>query len=282
MKLFTFSGIEASFTDINEGFGLIEFATSVIDALPPASQPSYDGRADIGHFRSFVNLSALAGDFGNLVTLNGSEVLNREASAFAPKYGRALLDAEAGETGQSVLVLAHSQGTNNLAHTLIWIFNNQPEFFDRDVRCAIFDPKVGANYVETIFSLAQLQRVSFLFFQSENDLLGNQSLLASRFIDQFEHGDHLWMRGLDHSSIRDWKTMNKEQGMLILPDYHEFRRAYRQKKMALLQARGKPGLTINEFNELQKFVKNYSMLKARPSEALLGFLQGSLPAKFKS
>jgi hypothetical protein len=283
MRLFTFSGIAASITDINDGIELVEFASNVASALPADSRPSYDGRADVGHFRSFINYAVLLGDLERLVTLDGSPALNEEADELAPKYGQAILDQTSADPKETIMVLAHSQGTNLCAHTLIYIFNNQPAFFEeRSIRCALFDPKVGANYMETIFGLVQLQGVSFLFFQSENDILGNQAFLLPKFIDEFPHGDHLWVRGLNHSEIRDWSRMNRPQGILTLPKYSDFRRDYRKEKLRLQQERGKPGFSTVEVSALQKFVKEYSMIKAKPSEALLGFLQGDLATKFQS
>jgi hypothetical protein len=283
MRLFTFSGIAGSFTETNEGFGMIEFGAAVANAFPAGAQPNYDGRADIGHFRSFVNYGGLLGDAERAVTLDGSPFLNEEARALAPKYGAQILLATDPDPAETVLILAHSQGTNNCIHTLIWIFNNRPDFFaQRKLRCAFFDPKIGANLLITIFSLQLFREIDFVFFQSEQDILGNQALLAKKFIDEFPHGNHLWVAKLGHSSIHEWATLNKKQRILTLLKYQAFRRAFAKRRIELQRKRDKPTLTTQDLGSLQRFVRQYKMLAAKPAEALTGFLQGELSAKFRS
>jgi len=283
MRLFTFSGIGARFFDVNDGSALRAFALKIIEALPAGFKPAYQGLDDVDHFRSYVNFNVLFADIGGLATLNGSDALNKEAVALSPKYAETMWSATAANLTEDILILCHSQGTNNLTFSLNYLAQHRPEFFSkRTVRCAYFDPKVGANYVRQLFSFDQNEKIKFLFFQSENDILGNQALIMPKFIDQFQHGDHLWVKGLDHSSICEWDSMDASQSLLTLPGYTKFRRDYSKKVIELERKRTKGGLGPNEIMELSAFVSKYPCISAKPTNALLPFLQGSLPKKYQS
>jgi hypothetical protein len=286
MKLFTFSGIGARFFDLNDGSGLRDFAKSVIDELPGSIR--YDGTPDVDHFVSYVNFNTLLSDLGGIVSLSGSPVLNAEALSLAPKYGAAVLEAirVAGADADEILVLAHSQGTNNFAFTWRWLLENHPqEMKNRVVRVAMFDPKVGIGHVQQLMAADKSQRLlKFLFFQSELDLLDNQNLARNhKFIDQLGVGDHLWVRALDHGTIVSWRDMNKPQGMLTLPLYREFcikrHRVMVHADLGLNPVR-RQGTNVGL--ALRGFVRRYPMISANPSAPLLGFLRGNLPARFAS
>lgn len=91
----------------------------------------------------------MLGVIQDLVRLSGSTVLNEEANRLSPQYAAAMCNAVANDPTEDVLVLAHSQGTNNLSWTLLDLAKNNPDFFEnRSVRCTLFDPKVGQNYME--------------------------------------------------------------------------------------------------------------------------------------
>ena len=192
MKLFTFSGVSASLSGVNSGLGLIELANNVADAMPADKRPAYSGTDDVDHFRSYVNFGTMLGVLQDLVRLDGSTALNEEASRLSPQYAAALANAMANDPAEDVVILAHSQGTNNLTWTLLHLARNNAGFFEnRSVRCALFDPKVGRNYMEQIFGAFSPEQLSFLFFQSQNDILGDQGMLIPKFITEFPHGNHI-------------------------------------------------------------------------------------------
>lgn len=287
MKLFTFSGISATLSGTNDGTGIIELAEKTIAALPTTENIRYTGTADADHFRSYVNYGTMLGNIADAVRLGGVTVLNEEASRLSPKYAAALSSAVAADPAEPVLILAHSQGTNNLTWTLLNLAQNEPGFFEsRAVRCALFDPKVGRSYMEQLFALfPDPTQLSFLFFQSENDLLGDQSMFIPKFIDEFPHGNHLWVKDLNHTSIHEWAMLNKPQRWLDLFGFQAYARAWRKKVLALKQETRAGQLGTMQITELHNWANQYAkreMNRDRLSEALLGFLLGNLPAKFKS
>lgn len=284
MKLFTFSGIRADITGFNDGRALVAFVREIIDALPATQKPSYSGTENIDHFRSQVNFGRMMSHWEGIFTLDGSPTLNEEAINLSPTFGETIFQQTLADPSETVLFLSHSQGTNNLTFSLNWLIANRPDFFrNRKIRCAYFDPKVGINPILNLFSFDnKAQAIEFLFFQSECDILGNQSLIIPKFIDQFPHGNHIWVKGLDHSSICDWDFMNLPQKVLTLSKYSNFRRKYTQTKIKLEGERSKGGLGPNQIIKLSKFVSDYPMLTATPADAILGFLQGKLPKKFLS
>ncbi|MGH8046356.1 MAG: hypothetical protein ACREKL_03850 [Chthoniobacterales bacterium] len=287
MRMFTFSGIEPSFFKLNDGSGLRDFANSVKTALAPAAC-KYDGDPKTDHFVSNVNFKTLLSNAEGVVSLSGSPVLNAESAAFAPKYGAMVLDElnAPGADADEILVLAHSQGTSNFSYTWRWLLeNHRDEITSRVTRVAMFDPKVGTAYVDWLMRADNGQNfLEFLFFQSELDPLDNQTLgRETKFIDNYDIGDHLWVRGLDHGSIVSWKAMNKTPGMLTRPKYLKFRAA-RHRVMVHADIATSPSRRqgTNLGLALRGFVSGYSMINDSPSVPLLGFLRGRLPKKFES
>ena len=281
MRLFTFSGIRFSVTGVNDGQELKEFAQDVIAAFP-GGVPDYFGADRVDHFRSYINLLTLLGQADSAVRMDGSEVLNHEAEQFAEPYGIALNTAMAGDPSETAVILAHSQGCNNLVFALKFLFRRFPEFFaERKIRCALFDPKVGASQVEELIVLDRDQSLEFLFFQSENDILGDQSMFVPKFIDEFPHGNHIWVRDANHSSIHEWTTYCSPQSWLSLLDYQKYDRDVDKERIDLRREFGTH--TSNVFlSRLQAFKDAYPMNRDALAEALLEFLQGNLAQKFLS
>ena len=286
MKLFTFSGISSSLGGVNAGLGLIELANKVVAAMPAADKPTYTGTDDVDHFRSYVNFGTMLGNVLDAVRLTGSTVLNEEAARLSPRYAAAMRNAAAAEPTETVLILAHSQGTNNLTWTLLDLARNSPDFFaQRSVRCALFDPKVGKNYMDQIFGAFSKEKLSFLYFQSQNDVLPNQGMFESKFIKEFPFGDHIWVKGLDHGSIRDWDELNKRQYWLNRPGFLKFSDAWNREVLELRQEMRGGQLGPMQFQELDKWVNQYAkekMNRDKLTEALIDFLLGELPGKFES
>jgi len=287
MKLFTFSGISGTLSGTNDGTDIIDLAEKVIAALPTQSPVRYEGVDDVDHFRSYVDYATMLSNIGDAVQLSGVTVLNEEANRLSPNYAVAMSNAVSTDPTEDVLVLAHSQGTNNLTWTLLNLARNDPAFFEqRTVRCALFDPKVGRNYMEQVFALFPDQtQLSFLFFQSENDILGDQSMLIPKFIDEFPHGNHIWVKDLDHTSIHEWAMLNKPEYWLELSGYEDYLRAWRQEVIALKQETRAGQLGTAQITKLHNWSDQYAkdeMNLDKISVALLGFLMGNLPAKFKS
>lgn len=286
MKLFTFSGVSASLSGVNAGLGLIELAKNVAGAMPAKKRPGYSGTDDVDHFRSYVNFGTMLGVLQDLVRLDGSSVLNEEAGRLSPQYAAALANAVADDPAEDVMILAHSQGTNNLTWTLLHLARNNADFFEnRSVRCALFDPKVGRNYMEQILGTFSPQQLSFLFFQSQNDILGDQGMLVPKFIKEFPHGNHIWVKGLDHGSIREWAVLNKPQRWLDLFGFQKFERAWNRKVIELKQEMRGGQMGTVQLLKLEKWVNQYAkdvMPSDKLTEALIGFLMGQLPGKFKS
>jgi hypothetical protein len=272
-----------SLTGVNDGQEIKQFASDIISNWDDGTAPSYDSQDGVGHFRSYINALSLLSDIEDAVQLNGSDALNNEARQFAPQYSEAMYAAMTADPTEDVLVLAHSQGTNNLVFSLRMLFDTHPDFFaERNVRCAMFDPKVGANHVQEIVVMDPDQKIQFLFFQSQNDILGNQAFFVQKFIDQFQHGNHIWVRGQDHQSIHEWKTYSTVQSWLNLEEYIQFRRDCSKELIFLQQDFGKPGLNTVYLGKFQKYVRDYEMNEDQLSAALLGFLEGALPKKFQS
>src|ERR1035437_9429766 len=152
MKLFTFSGFSGTLWGTNDGSGMIEFANKVIGAMTSAKKPAYDGIEGKNHFHSNVNFSTMLGSVESAVSLSGVDALNEEAGQLSPHFAEVMSDALAADPTEDVLVLAHSQGTNNLTWTLLNLARNNPDFFaQRSVRCAMFDPKLGTVYMNELF-----------------------------------------------------------------------------------------------------------------------------------
>jgi len=287
VKLFTFSGISGTISGTNDGSDIIDLAEKVIAALPTPSAVRYEGVDDVDHFRSYIDYATMLANIVDAVQLSGVTVLNDEASRLSPNYAVEMSNAVSTDPTEDVLVLAHSQGTNNLTWTLLNLARNDPAFFaQRNVRCALFDPKVGRNYMEQLFALFPDQtRLSMLFFQSENDLLGDQSMLIPKFIDEFPHGNHIWVKDLDHTSIHEWPMLNKLEYWLNLPGYGDYERAWQQEVIALKQETRASQLGTMQITELHNWSDQYAkddMNRDKISVALLGFLMGNLPAKFRS
>ena len=285
MKLCTFSGVSATLSGVNAGSGMIDLATHVVSAMQDRFEIDYSGTDDVDHFRSFVNYGTMLGQVVDAVRLSGSTVLNDEASRLAPKYAELMSNLGAGDPSEDILVLAHSQGTNNLTWTLLNLARNEPAFFEnRSVRCALFDPKVGRNFMEQLFGLFPPETLAFLFFQSQNDVLGDQGMFIPKFIEEFPHGDHIWVKGLDHGSIREWDMLSKAQHWLNLGGYFEFSRAYGREIIRLRQeTRGHLGTM--QLLELDKWMDEYAEEEMNSdvlTQALTGFLSGKLLKKFKS
>jgi hypothetical protein len=287
MKLFTFSGISGTLSGTNDGSDIIDLAEKVIAALPTPSAVRYEGVDDVDHFRSYIDYETMLSNIGDAVQLSGVTVLNEEANRLSPNYAVAMSNAVSTDPTEDVLILAHSQGTNNLTWTLLNLAKNEPDFFtQRNVRCALFDPKVGSNYMEQVFALFPDQSaLSFLFFQSENDILGDQSMLIPKFIDEFPHGNHIWVKGLDHTSIHEWAMLNKNEYWLDLFGYQDYERAWRQEVIALKQQTRSSQMGTAQVTQLHNWSDQYAkneMNYDKISPALLGFLMGNLPAKYKS
>jgi hypothetical protein len=273
MRLFTFSGIEGSFIGSNEGHGLIQFARDLIQEAS-GQLISYNGLRGQDHFTSDINYSTLLSTVQGAVTLNGSPILNQEAWEKAPAYATAVTQAlSAEDPAEPVIFLGHSQGTNLLTFTLKYMNDMTPGILQaRPVRVALFDPKVGANYIEQLFVYYGSADMRFLFLQSDHDILGNQAIFATKFIDQFPHGNHWWIRGLDHSSIREWNSYTAERSFLTLEKYLQFRRDCRKELIHLQQEFGKPGLNTTFMLKFQDFQKNYPMPKANLRAPLISYL----------
>jgi hypothetical protein len=287
MKLFTFSGISGTFSGTNDGAGIIDLAKSVIDEMPAAEKPSYTGIDGTDHFHSNVNFSSMLTSVESLVSLSGVDGLNKEAAEFSPHFAEIMSNAVSADATEDVLILSHSQGTNNATWTLLNLSQNHPDFFaQRSVRVAMFDPKLGTSYMNQLFGrFADPAQLGFLFFQSENDILGDQGMFIPKFITEFPHGNHIWVKGLDHTSIHEWASLNKPQRWLDLFGFLEYERAWNQKVIALKQETRAGQLGTMQIIRLHNWTDQYAkdeMNKDKLSEALLGFLQGSLPAKFKS
>ncbi|MDZ4816446.1 MAG: hypothetical protein SGI71_09300 [Verrucomicrobiota bacterium] len=283
MRLFTFSGISATLAGLNKGTALIHFANKVLERWPSNHRPIYDPDISAVHFKSYVNFSKIISDLDGLVTFDGSDVLNREAEKVSGGYAQDIADIIAEEDEQMILVLAHSQGCNNFVHTFSKLYEEYPGLMEgRVVRAALFDPKVGSMQVQNMIAHDKEQLMELFFFQSECDLLDNQSILRQKFIDVFPHGNHLWIKDLNHSTICQWDRFALKKKMAVLDEYLLFKRSYRKRMIELQRERTKSGLGPKEIAALASFVNRYPFMNDKPQEALLGFLAGKLPVRFKS
>lgn len=281
MRLFTFSGVRCFVTGVNDGQELKEFAQDVV-ATCSGCAPDYLGADHVDHFRSYINLLTLLGETDCAVRRDGSKVLNNEAEQFAQSYGVALNSSMAGDLSEPVVILAHSQGCNNMAFALKFLFRRFPEFFaERKVFCALFDPKVGASQFEELIVLDKTRSLEFLFFQSENDVLADQAMLFPKFIDEFPHGNHIWVRDANHGSICEWSTYRSQQSWLSLMDYLRYKRDLDKQR---IDFRREFGMHANKvcLSKLQAFKDDYPMNRGTLAESVLGFFQGNLAQKFLS
>jgi len=284
MRAFTFSGINGAFTDINRGEELIELVKDLRAALPAGTPLNHDGIEGQDHFISEINWGTLLSQLGPATLLNGSPVLNAEAQRVAPGAAAALLQSTAGDPTEPVLILAHSQGTNNATFTLRQLLRQSPAFFaQRAVRCLFLDPKVGPNHVQELFVMGANLDFPFLFFQSERDLLSNQGVFGSRFIDQFPFGNHLYVVDLGHGDIIDWDMLAvAKRRWLTRDDYRTYLRDIGKERMRIAQERGKPGWTTADELRVEKFKRNYKMDTGALTPALTEFAQGTLSSKYQS
>ena len=284
MRAFTFSGINGAFTDINRGEELIELVRDLRAALPAGTALNYDGIEGQDHFISHVNWGTLLSQLGPATLLDGSPVLNAEAQQVAPVAAAALVQSVAGDPTEPVLLLAHSQGTNNATFTLRHLLRQSPAFFaQRAVRCLYFDPKAGPNHVQELFVMGANLDFPFLFFQSERDLLSNQGVIGSRFIDQFHFGDHLYVADLGHGDIIDWDMLaSAKRRWLTRDEYREYLRDVGKERMRIAQERGKPGWTTADELRVDKYKRNYTMDTGALTPALVGFARGNLASKYQS
>lgn len=286
MRLFTFSGIHSLPIGTNQGGELVEFAKTLVRSWPTPDKPLYEGVPRRDHFQSFINLGCLLSSVGDALRLDGSPVLNEEASRLAPIHAEALIEEVARENPETVLFLAHSQGTNNLTWTLLHLAEVHPAFFkNRSIRCLLFDPKVGRNHMEQLFGLFERSTLQFLFLQSQNNLLGNQGLGIPKFITEFPHGDHIWVRGLGHGSIREWSSLNKPQHWLDLFGYQIYQRALGREVIRLRRETRTGQLGSMQMTRLNRWHSKYAkdhMFRDKLTEAILGFLKGDLSERFTS
>jgi len=284
MRIFTFSGIKGAFADINRGETLIELAKDLRRELTAEPAVEYEGIASTDHFISEINWSTLVSQLGIATLLDGSPVLNAEALRIAPVAADAMRSLVGPDPSEPVLIIAHSQGTNNATFTLNHLLRNAPGFFSqRPVRCLFFDPKVGPNHVRELFVMGASLDFPFLFLQSEDDLLSNQGVLGTRFIEQFPHGDHLYVAGLGHSDILDFGMLSQaKRRWLTLLEYQKYMRAVEKQRIRIAQERGKPGWTTADALKLDKFKRNYSMNVGSLIPALVEFATGKLSKKYQS
>ena len=117
MRIFTFSGIRGSFVGTNNGAEIIQLAKDLVDALPAHTGAVYSGEPGEDHFTSGINWTRLLGEVGLATLLDGSPLLNEEAARVAPVAAAALRSAPLAED-EPVVIVAHSQGTNNATFTL--------------------------------------------------------------------------------------------------------------------------------------------------------------------
>lgn len=263
MRVFTFSGISPTLKDLNDGSGLRRFAFDFLEATKASAKEAYDyfGMENVDHFRSDINFGSILSTLDGAITLDGSSALDAEGRQFAVNYAQRIKDTLGMKPEkEDVLFLAHSQGCNNCTFTLRRLIETAPDLFDgRQLRAIFFDPKVGANNFRPLFTWRDPKDFPFLFAQSDEDLLGNQAIFAGKFIDQFQLGDHWWIRGLNHTSIREWKSYTTSQEFLTRLEYFEFKHACDKKLVAIQKAGGKAGINTTGMGEFQKFQKNYKM-----------------------
>src|SRR6266545_1557663 len=129
MRIITFSGIRGGFNGTNHGEEIVQFARDFVAALPGTATPVYDGIEGHDHFISQVNWSKLIGEVGLATFLDGSPLLNEEASRVAPVAADAILQRTAATPGEPVVIIAHSQGTNNATFTVRHLLSHNAVFF---------------------------------------------------------------------------------------------------------------------------------------------------------
>jgi hypothetical protein len=279
MKVFTFSGISASLLEHNDGAGLRRFAFDLMEA----SKTSYNyvGMENVDHFRSDINFASILATLDGATTLDGSTALNEEGRKFADRYAKCVSYALAADSKkEDILFFGHSQGCNNFAFTMLRLIEGYPQLLEgRKIRVALFDPKVGAATFRSLFIREEMALTQFLFVQSDGDALGNQAIFASKFIDQFQRGDHWWVRGLDHTSVREWKSYTAKQSFLTREAYFKFKDDCDRKLMKIQQDSGKAGVNTDGMGEFQKYKNKYKMPEAVLCEPLTQFL---LTVKFNA
>ena len=250
-------------------------------SLPPANAPGYNGTTGVDHFPSSVSIGTILANHDAVLSMNGSPELDAEAETKAPFHAAQISQALSTDSHNETLILAHSQGTNNAAHTLREMLDQDLVSNKRVFYVAMFDPKVSPLVVDELFR--RNTRFKFLFFQSENDVLGNQNLQRRKFSDAFPHGDHLWVKGLNHGTITSAPHMSKSQEMLTLLAYLKFQRDYDKERININVSPHDPAPTATKQIRLKKFIKNYKpSVTAAPMDALIGFLRGQLANRFKS
>jgi len=280
MKVFTFSGISATFLERNDGAGLRRFAFDLLEA----SKASYNyvGMDNVDHFRSDINFASILATFDGATTLDGSTALNEEGRKFSERYAKTVSHALAGDSKkEDVVFFGHSQGCNNFTFTMLKLLEAYPQLLEgRKMRVALFDPKVGAQTFRSLFVRPEMALTQFLFVQSDGDALGNQAIFASKFIDQFRRGDHWWVRGLDHTSVREWKSYTTKQSFLTREEYFKFKDDCDRKLMKIQQDSGKAGVNTAGMGEFHKYKSKYKMPEALLCEPLTEFvLTGKFAAK---
>jgi hypothetical protein len=293
MKLFTFSGIRADIEGFNPGNDLINLAQAIINnwtQLPSNLSipvPSYDREQN--HFISKVNLAQISTELRNLLTLDASHTLNNEAMLVQEKYAERLLQESVGT--ETILILAHSQGTNICTHVLDLIADSLPNFFHQHtLRCVFFDPKVGVNKTEDLWSSLEpevTQKIKFLYFQSQNDLLDNQGFQGRKFIDEYLIGDHLFVQGLDHTTICHWGDSQTPASlsypgrrMLTSSDYHLYKKDY-QAEVSRRNRHSSKG--VRNLISRDTFLSTFAMVPGPATTPLLEFLStGELSPNYQS
>jgi len=284
MRAFTFSGINGSFVGYNDGTELKNLTRDLFKAMPDVAI-SYDGRDNGDHFLSHINWTTLLSQLGIATILDGSPVLNEEADRVACVAGPEMVARQPSDPKEPVLIIAHSQGTNIATFTLRWLLNNHPDFFqNRAVRCLYFDPKVGPDHVSEVFALTGDLDVPFLFIQSEKDLRSRQGVLGTRFISQFRLGNHLFVAGLGHSEIIEWKQLDSPKRRWLTRDaYHnKYLRDVEKERMRIAKERSRPGWTTSDSLRLERYMKKYPMNTESLVPGLISFAKGSLLKRFVS
>ena len=275
--------------------------SKIRDALPGTTfnerTATYNGMMDANadHFPSHISLDDYFDEFTDAIRLEAKRRLDTESREFAPIIARQVAQLTKINLGEEVLFVAHSQGCNNAAFTLRHLYDVNREFYsNRSVRCLMLDPKVGAQTVDSLFSVLPKERLSFLFYQSENDILSVQNLLRSKFINLFELGDHVWVKGLDHGSIHNWDDLNGEQEYLLRSEYLEYQREWKKFVKRLQQETRGGQLGTMQLKQLDKWRDKYPMRTAKGAkktgtpkfgqllEGILDFLQGKAPQILKA
>ena len=300
MRLFSFSGVAFGFVD-NPGTAHMALCSKMRDALAGTTfnerTATYNGLMDAAadHFPSHISLDDYFDELTDAIRLEAKRRLDTESREFAPLIARQVAQLTKTNPNEEVLFVAHSQGCNNAAFTLRYLYDFNREFYsNRSVRCLMLDPKVGANTVDALFSVIPKQRLSFLFYQSENDILSVQNLLRSKFINLFELGDHVWVKGLDHSSIHNWDDLNSEHEYLLRSEYLDYQREWKKFVKRLQQETRGGQLGTMQLRQLDKWREKYPMRTAKGAkktgtpkygqllEGILDFLQGKAPQILKA